>query len=82
MAYFTSEKEANLLQNKMKINIKSPMKNSADILILYTAIKQRIDYLVTDDKDIKKILDSFKQDIITGLQVIDSKTFDRMLPLV
>jgi hypothetical protein len=58
------------------------MKNSADILILYTAIKQRIDYLVTDDKDIKKILDSFKQDIITGLQVIDSKTFDRMLPLV
>jgi hypothetical protein len=82
MAYFTSEKQASLLQNKMKINIKSPMKNSADILILYTAIKQRIDYLITDDKDIKKILDSFKQDIITGLQVIDSKRFDRMLPLV
>jgi hypothetical protein len=81
MAYFTSEKEASLLK-KMKINIKSPMKNSADILILYTAIKQRIDYLITDDKDIKKILDSFKQDIITGLQVIDSKAFDRMLPLV
>jgi hypothetical protein len=82
MAYLTSEKEANLLQNKMKINMKSPMKNSADILILHTAIKQRIDYLVTDDKDLKKILDSFKQDIITGLQVIDSKAFDRMLTLV
>jgi hypothetical protein len=82
MARFTSEKEANLLQNKMKINIKSSMKNSGDILILYTAIKQRMDFLVTDDKDVKKILDSFKQDVTTGLQVIDSKTFDHMLPLV
>jgi hypothetical protein len=82
MAYLTSEKEANSLQNKMKANMKSSMKNSADILILHTAIKQQIDYLVTDDKDIKKILGSFKQDIITHLQVIDSSAFDRMLPLV
>jgi predicted nucleic acid-binding protein len=82
MAYLTSEKEANSLQNKMKANMKRSMKNSADILILHTAIKQQIDYLVTDDKDIKKILDSFKQDIITHLQVIDSSAFDRMLPLV
>jgi hypothetical protein len=50
MTYFTSEKEANLLQNKRKINIKSPMKNSADILIVYTAIRQQLDYLITDDK--------------------------------
>ena len=82
MAYLTTEKGANSLQNKMKANMKSSMKNSADISILHTAIKQQIDYLVTEDKEIKKILDSFKLDIITYLQVIDSNAFVRMLPLV
>jgi hypothetical protein len=81
MARFTSDEEANLLRNKIKIGSKSPMKNSADILILYTAIKQRMDFLVTDDQHIKRMLESFKQDITTGLQVIDKEAFDCMLPL-
>jgi hypothetical protein len=81
MARFTSDEEANLLRDKIKIGSKSPMKNSADILILYTAIKQRMDFLVTDDQHIKRMLESFKQDITTGLQVIDKKAFDCMLPL-
>jgi hypothetical protein len=81
MARFTSDEEAHLLQNKMKVGSKNPMKNSADILILYTAIKQRMDFLVTGDQVIKRMLDSFKQDITTGLQVIDNTAFEHTLPL-
>src|SRR5919108_2891759 len=80
MARFSSDEEANLLQKKMKVHSKSLMKNSADILILFTAIKQQMDFLVTNDKSIKKILDSFNQEIATDLQVIDNTAFERMLP--
>jgi hypothetical protein len=54
MARITSDEEANLLRNKMKVGSKSPMKNSADILILYTAIKQRMDFLVTMTSTLKE----------------------------
>jgi hypothetical protein len=64
------DKEAQLLETIARNGIKSPLKNYADVLTLFTAIKENMDYIVTDDKGFEKSLKLFKMEIATKLQII------------
>jgi hypothetical protein len=46
-----------------KVNNKHPLKNTADLLIIYTAIKENMEFLVTaNTNDFEKPLELFKKE--------------------
>jgi hypothetical protein len=51
-----------LFKDLKKVNIKNPLKNTADLIILYTAVIEKMDYLVTDNiNHFRKGLKVFKE---------------------
>ena len=56
-----------------------PLKYSAALLTLYTVIKEKMDYLVTEDKRFKESLQSFKTKRDTKVQIIDNEGFKKLL---
>jgi hypothetical protein len=59
-ARVVSDDDSQLLETLTKVNIKHPLKNTADLLIFYTAVKENMDYLVTGNTDdFKKPLGTF-----------------------
>jgi hypothetical protein len=63
MAKAVSDDDAQLLESLTKLNSKHPLKNEADLLIFYTAIKENMDFLVTDNRDdFEKPLELFKKE--------------------
>ena len=73
------DQDVQLLEELRQVNMQNPLKNSGDILTLYTAIKENIDYLVTKDTRFKKSLELFKVKKDTMLQVIDHEGFKGLL---
>jgi hypothetical protein len=62
MAKVVSDNDAQLLEALTKVNSKHPLKNTADLLIIYTAIKENMDFLVTaNTDDFEKPLELFKK---------------------
>jgi hypothetical protein len=45
-----------LLEGLKKVNSKNPLKETADLIILYTAAVEKMDFLVTDTKERTKSL--------------------------
>ena len=80
MARVVSEDDAQLLETLTKANSKHPLKNRADLLTSYTAIKEHMDYLITANMDdYVKPLELFKIERDTKVQVIDNKDFEKLL---
>jgi hypothetical protein len=74
MAKVVSDNDAQLLEVLTKANIKGPLKNKADLLICYTAIKENMDFLVTaNTKDFENVLELFRLDRGTKLQLKSNK---------
>jgi hypothetical protein len=79
-ARIASDEDIQLLETLTKVNMKYPLKNSADLLIFYTAIKENMDYLVTENTDdFKKPLELFKRERNTKLQIIHSTDLQKLL---
>jgi rRNA-processing protein FCF1 len=76
-----SDQDVQLFKILEQVNMQHPLKNSGDILILYTAIKENMDYLVTEDKRFKKSLELFKIKRNTKVQIIDNEGFKKLLRL-
>jgi predicted nucleic acid-binding protein len=75
-----SEEDTQLLETLKKVDMKHPLKNSADLLIFYTAIKENMDYLVTDNTDdFGKPLELFKVERGTKLQIIHNIDLEKLL---
>jgi hypothetical protein len=80
MAKVVSDNDAQLLAVLTKTNIKRPLKNKADLLICYTAIKENMDFLVTANaKDFENVLELFKLDRGTKLQLKSNKDIKDLL---
>jgi hypothetical protein len=79
-ARFASEQDIQLLETLTKVNMKHPLKNKADLLTFYTAIKENMNYLVTENMDdFKKPLELFKRERNTKLQIIHSTDLEKLL---
>jgi hypothetical protein len=75
-----SENDRQLLEALTKVNIKHLLKNKADLLIFYTAVKENMDYLVTGNmQDFKRPLELFKIERDTKVQVINNTHFEKLL---
>jgi hypothetical protein len=76
-ARLVSEKDRHLLEALTRVNIKHLLKNKADLLIFYTAVKENTDYLVTGNtEDFKKPLELLKIESDTRVQVINNTYFE------
>jgi hypothetical protein len=79
-AKVVSDNDAQLLEALTKVNSKHPLNNSADLLIFYTAIKENMDFLVTDNtNDFEKPLELFKIKRGTKLQLLNNKDIKNLL---
>jgi len=56
-----------------------PVGNEGDLAIVYTAIKEGIDYLVSDDEEVKRVFDGLKSDFNSDLKFLDNISFAEML---
>jgi hypothetical protein len=75
-----SAQDKQLLETLTKINIEHHLKNSADLLIFYTAIKENMDCLVTrNTDDFKKPLELFKKERDAKVQVMHNTDFEQLL---
>lgn len=72
--------DVELLNMLVKSNIKHVLKNEADLLIFFTALKEDMDYLVTGDTDdFNNPLELFRMKRGTKLQIKDNTDFKRLL---
>jgi hypothetical protein len=79
-AKVVSDDDAQLLEALTKINSKHPLKNTADLLIIYTAIKESMDFLVTaNTNDFEKPLELFMKEKVTKLQIKNNADFEKLL---
>ena len=69
MAKIVSDNDANVLE-KLQKTTSNPMGNNADLSILFTAVKENLDYLVTNDiKHFKKLLKEISKYIPNTLEI-------------
>lgn len=62
---------------KLKSTTSNPMSNTADLSILYTAVKKKMDYLITDNtSDFESILQKINKFIPTYLQLKKNRDLD------
>jgi rRNA-processing protein FCF1 len=73
------DREAQLAETITRRGIRRQLKNSADVLTLFTAIKENMDCLVTNDADFEKSLNVLKMEIDTELRIIDYEYFRKLL---
>jgi hypothetical protein len=70
MSKVVGNDDAQLLAALIKVNIKHPLKNEADLLTFYTAIKENMDFLATaNTADFEKPLERFKIERGTKLEL-------------
>ena len=66
-----------ILKNLQKYTVSNPMGNSADLSILYTAIKKKMHYLITDNiSDFGPMLNQISKSIPNSLQVQKNNFLD------
>ena len=68
MAKIMDDNDADILK-KFQRNITNPMGDSADLSILYTAIKENMNYLVTNDIRLEKLLKKISEEIPNTLEI-------------
>jgi hypothetical protein len=79
-ARVASKEDIHLLETLTKVNMIRPLKNRADLLTFYTAIKEDMDFLVTENiDDFEKPLKLFKMERGTQLQLRNITDFEKML---
>jgi hypothetical protein len=79
-ARVASEQDIQLLETLKKVNMKHPLKNMADLLIFYTAIREDMDYLITGNvDDFVRPLEIFRMDRATKLQIKNNTDFEGLL---
>jgi hypothetical protein len=67
------DNDMRLLERCKKSGSKNPVKNNADLLIFYTAYKENMDYVITENiRDFKKCIEVFKSVKSTKLAVINA----------
>jgi hypothetical protein len=71
--------EKQLLEAITHMSMQRPLKNCADVLTLFTAVKENMDYLVTNDGEFEKSLKVLKMDIDTKLQIMGFEDFRGLL---
>lgn len=59
-----------------------PVGNEGDLAIVYTAIKEGMDYLVSDDKEVKRVYDELKSDFNSDLKFLDNTSFVQMFDII
>jgi len=59
-----------------------PVGNEGDLAIVYTAIKEGMDYLVSDDKEIIRVYDRLKSDFNSDLKFLDNTSFVKMFDII
>lgn len=59
-----------------------PVGNEGDLAIVYTAIKEGMDYLVSDDKEIIRVYDGLKSDFNSDLKFLDNTSFVKMFDII
>lgn len=80
MASVVSDEDEQLLKTLKKVNIQHPLKNSADLLTFYTAIKESMDYLITANMDdYEKPLELFQIERGIKLKLRNNKDFEKWL---
>jgi hypothetical protein len=67
--------DVDILEKLQKPTLSNPMSNTADLLILYTAVKKKMDYLITDNtSDFEPMLQKMSKFIPNYLKV--KKNYD------
>ncbi|MDF2738358.1 MAG: hypothetical protein K0S93_2218, partial [Nitrososphaeraceae archaeon] len=62
--------DVDILEKLQKPTLSNPMSNTADLLILYTAVKKKMDYLITDNtSDFEPMLQKMSKFIPNYLKV-------------
>ena len=70
MYEFVNDIDLPILEKLHKYTVSNPMGNAADLSILYTAIKKKMDYLITDNtSDFGPMLKEISKSIPNSLQV-------------
>jgi hypothetical protein len=73
------QEDIGLLEDLKKVNSKNPLKNTSDLIILYTAVIENMDFLVTHNiDDFKKGL-VFKENKNMNLQLINNHEFGKLV---
>jgi hypothetical protein len=72
-------REKKLLEKIIHMGMRRLLKNSSDVLTLFTAIKENIGCLVTNDGGFEKSLRVLKKELDTELQIISHEDFGRLL---
>jgi hypothetical protein len=73
------DQEKRLLEIITRKGMQRPLKNSADVLTLFSAIKENIDYLVTNDTAFEKLLEVLKMDMDIVLKIKSYEDFNKLL---
>ena len=56
-----------------------PVGNEGDLSIVFTAIKENLDFLVSDDSEVQRIFEGLKSDFDSELKFLDNESFkDKM----
>jgi hypothetical protein len=67
------------IKNELQPKSVDPLKDIGDILTLFTAIEENMDFIVTNDADFKRFLERFKKGRDTKIQIMDHEGFRRLL---
>ena len=76
MCEFVDDVDLPILEKLQKHNLSNPMDNTADLSILYTAVKKKMDYLITDDKHFEPMLKEMSKDIPNNLELKKNHDLD------
>ena len=70
MYELVDDTDVDILGKLQKLTLSNPMSNTADLLILYTAVKKKMDYLITDNtSDFEPMLQKISKFIPNYLKV-------------
>lgn len=70
MYELADDTDVDILEKLQKLTLSNPMSNTADLLILYTAVKKKMDYLITDNtSDFEPMLQKMSKFIPNYLKV-------------
>ena len=56
-----------------------PVGNEGDLAIVFTAIKEGMDYLISDDEEVSRVYEGLKVDYNSNLEFLDNQTFVNQL---
>jgi len=76
MYEFVDDIDLPILEKLHKHTLSNPMDNTADLFILYTAVKKKMDYLITDDNHFESMLKEMSKDIPNNLELKKNHDLD------